>query len=162
MSYALCSKSTSICLILKSVPFLNLPFSNLPYSASFSNLPLHLIVQMVGIKQILKITPSTHQFLLHLNFHKLYQLYQPFELRNLPTPSQSHANLLVVRLPTSTYFYLHLPTSWYIYLHLHTSTHIYLHLSKSTYFYLLLPSSTYIYLHLPTSTYIYLHRPTST
>ena len=73
---------SQICPILKSALF-----SNLPYSASFSNLPLHLIVQMVGIKQILKITPSTHQFLLHLNFHKLYQLYQPFELRNLPTPS---------------------------------------------------------------------------
>ena len=32
------------------------------------------VVQKIEIKQILKITPSTHQFLLHLDFHKLYQL----------------------------------------------------------------------------------------
>ena len=35
---------------------------------------VNFIVQKVEIKQILKITPSMHHFLLHLNFPKLYGL----------------------------------------------------------------------------------------
>ena len=51
--------------------------------------------------------------------------------------------LLLLLLPTTTYYYLLLPTTTYYYLLLPTTTYYYLLLPTTTYYYLLLPTTTY-------------------